>query len=508
MTLTREHLLLACVCLIATISVGCAEKKNMPAARAAAETKSAGTEPFRTGVPAESLQKTANADGRAVAEPAVKTISETEEEPATQYRIPDAPPDINRQRLAAAGIHVLESRRLILLTDRDPESVRDLPPLADKCFQHLKDVCGPLRPSRSGLEFQAIGCLMSDFELFQSMGLVPGPVVEMQHGQQFGYRFWMRDQAEDYYRRHLLLHEFVHVYMTCDTGLNDIPDGWFMEGAAEVFATHTTADGRAVFGVLPKKFAGFEGWGRISTIRRRRVDRVPANFAIQPIPAINLVQYPRGSLAQDEARYSWWWALSWMLCNHPDYAAHWTGICHSRGKDEFQRQVADLNAQHAPRVSSDWLLFAESLSEGFDTQRSFPQHRNSEVLSPHELTLQATLGWQDSGWILTAGQRLAIECSGKCVMEQTAGPWYAEPNGITLEYNKGRPLGEVVAVQVGSETDWISRRIVIGKNGIITASRPGRLWLQINDDAGARAGNSGSYQVSFRQLPPLRDDDG
>jgi hypothetical protein len=503
--LSQEHLL-SLVVLLTTTCGGCSERPaptskddadNRHTDAVSVETTPGGLS-NRTASSTEIASK-AQSDSASVVEPAT--------EPDPLYRISGDKPQLNPQRLAAAGIHVLESRRLILLTDRDPETVRDLPVLADLFFAYLERACGRLRPSRSGADFQAIGCLMSDFELFRTMGLVPGPVVEMRHGQQLGYRFWMRDQADDYYRRHLLLHEFAHVYMTCDAGLSDIPEGWFMEGAAEVFATHATTAGETRFGLLPRQFDGFEGWGRISEIRRRRVDQVATDFALQTIPTIDEVRFPTGGPASDETRYAWWWALSWMLCNHPDYADDWTSLCRCRGAEEFQQQADDMASRLGQKLSVDWLLFAESLCERFDHRRSFPQHRGSAEPADAELTLLADRSWQDTGWDLTADLPVTIVCSGRSVIEETTAPWISEPGGVTLEYNQGRPLGEVIAILVDSEGGWISRRIAVGHGVTMTTPRPARLWLQINDSAGARTGNSGGYHVAIQRQSTSRQSD-
>lgn len=425
-------------------------------------------------------------------------------EPVPAFRIPKAPLQLNSQRLAAAGIHLLQSKRLILLTDRDPDSVRNLPKLADDFYEYLVRQCGPLRPSPSGSEFQAIGCLMQDQERFEAAGLVPGRVVEMVHGQQLGYRFWMRDQTEDYYRRHLLLHEFAHVYMTCDTGLNDIPPAWFMEGAAEVFATHTIGDNQPSFGVIPTQFAGMEDWGRISTIRRQRSDRATSNFQWQSIPSFNEVQFPQGKLAHDQARYAWWWAYSWMLKHHPDYSSDWATLCHLRGQQEFQQHTEELERRYGDRLAQDWLLFADSVCEAFDADRSFPRHRKPENEAPSELLLDAALGWQDTGWTLQPDDSIQIQASGQCVVNHTSAPWVAEPNGITLEYNQGRPIGEVLAVFVAEAGHQLSRRISVGYGRTISVPRPCRLWLQVNDSAASRAENSGSYTIHLST--PLTSD--
>lgn len=510
-SLWSSELLPAWAVLVISTSVGCspAAKPTAEPGTASHSSPSASEEPastvetVRSTSPADTARDQPSTSADTGAGSAVEQTAEPQPEPL--YRIPQEPPELNRQRLAAAGIHFLESRRLVLLTDRDPETVRDLPALADVYFDFLQSACGRLRPSRSGAEFRAVGCLMSDFELFRSVGLVPGPVVDMRHGQQFGYRFWIRDQAEDYYRRHLLLHEFAHVYMTCDTGLQDIPDGWFMEGAAEVFATHTVAGDLPEFGLLPQQLEVFEGWGRISAIRRHRVDRVPPEFTLQTIPTMEQVRFPRGEAARDDVRYAWWWALSWMLRNHPDYADDWDRLCRSRGADEFGRQVKTMDARCGPRLSTDWLLFAESLCESFDRSRGFPLHREPEQASPAELTLLANRSWQDTGWDLTPDVPVAVECTGRCVIGQTVAPWIAEPNGVTLEYNHGRPLGEVVAVVTSPQADWMSQRIAVGKSSTINTPRSGRLWLQINDSAGALADNSGSFHVTIRRMSAVAD---
>ena len=454
----------------------------------------------------DSLAETRPADNTNQQASDVRTSSESVAPRPASFRIATERLELNPQRLAAAGIHLLESPRLILLTDRDPDSVRKLLDIANLFYDYLQVQCGPLRASQSGEEFQAIGCLMVDLQRFETAGLVPDSVVNMEHGQQLGYRFWLRDQKDDYYRRHLLLHEFAHVYMTCDTGLDNIPPGWFMEGSAEVFATHDTTRQPPAFGLLPRQFAGFEGWGRISAIRRNRVDRVTDKLTLQSIPALHQVQFPQGSLARSEDRYAWWWALSWMLANHAEYVDQWKMLCHLRGADNFHQQSDQLTDQFGDRLAVDWLLFAESLSETFDCSRSLPLHREAGSANPEQLALLAGRGWQDTGCSMQKGETITIECSGECIVEQSTAAWVSQPNGITLEYNQGRPLGEVVAVFVNGEAGWISRRIAIGNHRILTTMQPARLWLQINDDAGMRSHNSGSYSISIRrQLPPTNN---
>jgi len=416
-----------------------------------------------------------------------------------QYRTAQPDPEINPARLAAAGIHILESKRLLLLTDRDPTTVQGIPALADALYDVLEAQCGELRPSPSGVPFQAVGCLMSDTKRFQTAGLVPNTVLDMRHGEQKGYRFWARDQKTDYYRRHLILHEFVHAYMTIDTIQDDVPNRWFMEGAAEFFATHLDSENPPSFGIIPTSFDGFEGWGRISVIRRRRIDRPTTETELQNFPTLDDVFNENTGQGGEDGAYPWWWAVAWMLSEHPDYSSTWDTLCQCRGTAEFYREITTVMEVHGPRLRSDWLLFVESLTEGFDWNRSFPVHRPVAQSGSTEMMLLADKGWQDTGCAMEQGDTITIECSGECIVEQTTAPWMSQPNGITLEYNQGRPLAEVVAVIVNVDPGWVSRRIAIGDGRILTATQPGRLWLQINDDAGMRSDNSGSYSVVIRK---------
>ncbi len=435
------------------------------------------------------------------AEPASPSLEIEEQTAAAEivrHRTPQPDPQINPTRLAAAGIHVLESERLILLTDRDPESVREIPSLADALYDVLEQQCGKLRPAPSGASFRAVGCLMADTERFQDAGLVPNTVLDMRHGEQTGYRFWARDQKTAYYRRHLVLHEFVHAYMTIDTAQDDVPSRWFMEGAAEFFATHFASADPPEFGVIPTSFEGFEDWGRISAIRRRRNDRPTEEIGFQGFPSLDDVFNENTGQGGEDGKYSWWWALSWMLSEHPEYSASWNKLCHCRGAVEFQQEMSELMDTQGTRLRTDWLLFVESLSESFDHERSFPIHRPVATAGRTEISLLADRGWQDTGRELMPGELVSLSCSGQCVLNETTGPWIAEPNGITLEYNQGCPIGEVVAVLVTGSGNAVSRRIKIGLSGHITATQPSRLWLQINDDAGQRSNNSGAYVVSIQ----------
>src|SRR5690606_33067247 len=86
------------------------------------------------------------------------------------------------------------------------------------------------------------------------------------HGRHRDLEFWAYDQPTDYYRRHLVIHEATHCFMS--TG-GFVPPPWYMEGMAELFATHDRSSAGAWrFGLMPGGPTGFEGLRRIPLIRQ------------------------------------------------------------------------------------------------------------------------------------------------------------------------------------------------------------------------------------------------
>jgi hypothetical protein len=77
-------------------------------------------------------------------------------------------------------------------------------------------------------------------------------------------------------------------------------------------------------------------------------------------------------------------------------------------------------------------------------------------------------------------------------------PWISEPQGITIDYVYGRPLGETTAILVAPDGSFCSGRIPIGREASLTAPVDSELWLQINDSANSRSDNSDSASVEIQ----------
>ncbi len=424
---------------------------------------------------------------------------------AADLRLPDDRKKLDPDKLTACGLRIVQSKRLVLVTDVPLEEVRNLPLLADALFDELEKQLGKLPPDLAGTEFQVTGYLIDAKERFEAAGVLPPEEFQFRHGRHIGYQFWMNNQTSAYYRRHLLLHEFVHCFMMCEHGMQDIPPLWYTEGLSEYFATHVLDENIAAsrFGILPPAINGFEGWGRINEIRQAitAMSSMPGNAS----RALTLeeLRHPVVNAFRDED-YARGWALVWLIRNHPELKPLFVRFASVRTQQQFADAEREIPAEVWKRLEILWPLCLDSLIEGFDIERSFPK------LSPEtkpwpvsssastKLSIESNQGWQSSGFVLKAGQDVTLSCSGRYVVHDQPRPWISEPQGITIDYHGGRPLGEVVAMLVPLSGGSLPAKIPVGVGTKLANSVDAELWLQINDDASQRAGNSGSVVVEIR----------
>lgn len=432
-------------------------------------------------------------------------------------RLVDDRPSINEARLRTSHIQRFESRRLVLLSDLPSEQVAHLPALADQLFDRLEQHFGRLPPASDHSEFQVTGCLIQNEDLFRSAGLMPSSAFSFRHGRHRNYQFWMFNTEHDYYRRHLLFHEFVHCFMTCESGMQDIPPLWYIEGMAEYFATHRLPTGAnppvsVEFGIMPEGNIGFDGWGRISELQRSFTQ--PMKVATSPmlkIASLSEVMPDAVSEFQDDFQYASSWALCWLVNRHPVYSEVFRPLSLLRTRQEFVTAAATLRGACERLLKVDWLLFCEALEAGYDADRSFPVHCQqplslSEISAaePAQFTLHASRDWQDTGLRLKKGAAVRVICNGRCIVNDKPKPWVSEPQGVSVEYFRGRPLGQVVAVIVSEDGESISARLTVGRDGTLTAPVDGSLWLQVNDSSGSRFNNDGTLQISMTPQPDVK----
>ncbi len=85
-------------------------------------------------------------------------------------------------------------------------------------------------------DWKVHACVIVDKHKFEQQGLIPNGVPNFPFGYTLGNQLWVLAQKSEYYTRHLLLHEGAHSLAFHQ--FQGAGPTWFMEGTAEMLATH------------------------------------------------------------------------------------------------------------------------------------------------------------------------------------------------------------------------------------------------------------------------------
>lgn len=417
-------------------------------------------------------------------------------EPAPVYRPDDDRAQHDDKALAAIGIHLYESKRLKLYTDIDPEIARTLPAIMDQAYDAWVDYFGPLPGNHAGTEYQMTGYIMADRRLFLETGLLPENLVDFMHGRHRGAEFWMNDQEHDYYRRHLMIHEGTHCYMTTMPVI--MPPPWYMEGMAELFGTHRIdPQGRATFRAMPQSSLDVRGWGRVQIIEEER-------GAGRMLPVKDILSFTHKAFLKVEA-YAWSWTLCKYLDAHPRYRQRFRELGGHLESNAFAREFRNSFFESRRELEAEWVLFIAGFEYGYDFQRSVVDLRQGKLLDVGEKLLcevTAERGWQSSGVDVQKGETYELTAEGRVVLAKDPKPWIADANGVTIRYHAGHPLGILTATVLPADNPMASALTVqaIGRGSTFIAPHDGTLYLRVNDDWGELADNSGAIHVRIAHV--------
>lgn len=427
------------------------------------------------------------------------SVRSAEPKAVDRFRIDDDRPRlaISAKQLKELGITVFESKRLRLFTDLDAEVAKTLPPLVDQAFESWEDYFGKLPPARDGSEFQIDGFLMKSKEPFEKAGLLRDDLPDQFHGRQSGYQFWMMDQATDYYRRHLLLHEATHAFMLAIARL-DVPYA-YLEGMAEHFGTHQIIGGNLQMRLVPSNRADFRGHDRLILIRREMPLRgSPKLFDIHDWKPANFQFFNES--------YAWAWAWCLFLDHNPRTHDRFRKLAKSLADPTAWKTFESELELDLSEIRTEWNLFVGDAWEGFDFVKSAIEfHEGQPLKGTHKFELQADRGWQSSRVLVEKGRRYEIVAKGQVTLANRPKPWVSEADGITFRYHNGRPLGQLLATVRPPNSDGNEAREPmlevkpLGNKTVFEPSRSGTLYLRLNDHPAELADNRGAMAIDVRE---------
>jgi len=408
---------------------------------------------------------------------------------------PQPIPVVDESRLAGLGIRTLRGKHLVLYTDL-PESpeIAELPQVFDLAVPQWCRYF-EVDPARAA-PWQVAAYLIGERAKFERAGLVPGDLPEFLHGFHRGVEAWMYEQPSAYYRRHLLLHEGTHAFMGWSLGGAGPP--WYMEGTAELLATHRWEGGQLRLAIFPSSKEAVPEWGRIKIVR----DDFRAGVAKS---LVEVMSYDSRAHLRVEP-YAWCWAVCAFLDGNPRYRERFRKLKgYARDTEAgFSERFLGWFREDGQQVWREWQWFIVNADYGYDLERESwvvpTEPMTGLPAAGGEVSVVADRGWQSSGWTLTAGHRYSVVAEGRFELAQVPQPWLSEANGVTVRYFRGQPLGRLLAAVV-DETDpratdnGFLKPIPLGNTGELVPEVSGTLYLRLNDSPSELNDNRGSVRV-------------
>lgn len=291
-----------------------------------------------------------------------------------------------------------------------------------------------------------------------------------------------------------------------NTVLGSCGPPWYAEGMAELLGTHRWRDGRLTLGYFPADRDDVPMWGRIKIVRdafaERRARRLPDVLAYNP------------ATQPGREPYGWCWAIAALLDGHPRYQERFRTLPRLVNRPDFTDQLRRLLGPDWDHLAEDWQVFVADVDYGYDFQRTAIDFSPGRPIAPTggRATIHADRGWQNSGIALKAGTTYRLLAAGRYQVAAEPKPWWCEPNGVSIRYYRGQPLGILLgAVLPDAPAPGPCPLIVpvpVGLQSTLSPQHSGTLFLRINDSGAELHDNAGTLAVEVREEGRAKGDEG
>ncbi len=405
-------------------------------------------------------------------------------------------PEVDESAATSAGIRILSENQIRLYTDL-PKSpfVDEIPKILDRGLKRLFDYF-QLDPNENGLpKYDAF--LICDRSKFQALGIFNG-VPEFDNGYAIVNRIFAFDKKIDYYNRHLLLHELTHAFMFRYFG--SLVPRWYAEGMAEYLALNQYQNGELELGYLPKFPNETPGFERLQTIQKE----VRAGKGLSP-EKIFMFDAPDYKSVES---YSWSWGLVVFLLHHPEYQSMMRRMPYLMMNQQAMSQLNDFISNRKNRFELEWHDFSRHFDFGYDfaaNRISFESGRTFE--NQKDLDLDAGKTWQSSGLLVKKGKTYRIRAVGRFEVYDVRKPLPCEPNGITLRYYQGEPLGKLLGTVLPADNDktaaapenetvrYEPKIFAVGSQLYLVPEITGTLYFRVNGSGAEIMKNKGTVKI-------------
>lgn len=409
---------------------------------------------------------------------------------------------VDWDRCQAAGLRYVQSKHLTLITDHPVDQTIDE-------FGNVFDQAVPQWIeffSADARRFKAwhVTCFMIvDIGKFQAAKLLP-PANLLPGGKlppggwEYGNQIWVNRHPGTYYNRHMLLHEGTHAFSYYNFG--NLGPIWLSEGVAEHLAVHRWNEDKLVLAARVTDKDELAYWGRVKLIQDAYKTGIPKSLQ-------EVMSLPQSAFPQTEA-YAWSWAAVNMLDTHPILKADFRNSLKRLGSNDsnsISQKLMKQSSLTADQLEAQWQVMTKEIEYGYDMQRAAIDWKEAKVLtSPSQsLRMPADGAWHSTGFKLPKGS-WKIESSGSYqVAVEDSQAWIAQPEGITVKYIHGQPIGQLQYALVGQKAFFqgmteLSNAQPVGQSVEFQASGEA-LFLRINDHPSHLDDNEGEVEVTIQK---------
>ena len=392
---------------------------------------------------------------------------------------------IDENLIAANGIRKLAGKYVSIYTDvRNRPDIEELPRVFDEAVPQWCEYFGVELNRVQGWHVRAM--IMADDQRFRAAKLFEG-LPKFEAGLQQGHEMWVYLQPGKYYTRHLLLHEGTHAFMRWFLGGLGAP--WYTEGMAEMIGVHSWNNDQLKINFRLTDRRQAEYWGRIKLIHDDRTKK--QSLSIDDILAIPT------SAFREVRYYAWSWAACEFFSAHPTTKTIFARLQENASQNHaefnrwFEKQIRPVKAQ----LNRDWELYIDEIDFGFEIARA--AIREIKTKSNNQFELDTKSGWQTTPFRVAPGDSIQIACEGRFIVaNKNDSPWPCESNGISIEYYRGRPLGQLLIGTINANNiDGLIEPVSLPSDGNITIDKEGLLCFRINESPAKLNDNSGKLEI-------------
>ena len=404
-------------------------------------------------------------------------------------------PAVDDSAAAAQGVRVLRGKKVVLYTDfPSAPFIDEIPLILDLARERLAEF---FKLDPSAMEsFKIDAFLIRDKQRFQRLGVFNG-VPEFENGYSILNRIYAFEQNTDYYNRFLLIHELTHSFMFRFFG--ELMPRWYIEGMAEYLALNRHENGRFELGIIPNCPEEVPGFGRIQNIQKL----VQGGNILIPEKIFHFI----ASDYKNVETYGWSWAMVVFLIHHPEYGKEMRKLPYLMMDQQMMSPFYEILKNKGNRFLFEWFHFIRSFDFSYNFQANEVEiHEGHSFTQKTDLDLLANHSWQSSGLKLEKGQKYRIRAVGRFEIYDERGALPCEPNGITLRYYQGEPLGKLmgtVLIEDNSSEVSMPEMTAIGSQVYFTPKASGTLYFRVNCSGAELTKNRGIFKV---RVEPVSDE--